>query len=412
MHNHDIAVRHDTGGAAQTLNPLAEYLAEHADSAIDPATVGAKKIKAWLTEADGSARAGARSAYLVGRTLRAQRPKHGKVAAWSEEQAAKLGRAPRSICLYMQVAQVIDSESATPLPISILDRPLREVPKAIKNVRAGLAPDAKHAKAAAAPKQPPTVQVLSRRLVEAIGGLADAERTQALVELLALISAVGATLAPEAAKRFIADAKKILRVHGGSIERTDGYDAYGTPERIIEVVRQFAARKCSPGHNGLINLDPATSPEHNEVIGAERFFAVADDGLAHEWLAHFVWLNPPFGTTDKNGSIKELWFEKAVNEYQAGRCTEAVVLLPLTIDRRWFEQVKPWPRVDLRGKVHFRGPGTTGSKTGISLVYLGADVQGFFDCFAAIGDPVPGVPMAAEMQSTIDELFGHDRRAA
>ena len=125
------------------LNPFKAYLAQHADYGIAPETATSQHLSDWLVEADNSSRMGARAAYLIGRVLRARRPKHGKVAEWVAEEATRLQRRPRTVRLYMQVASAIDDALATPLPISILDRPLRELPAAINAVRAGRDPDAK-----------------------------------------------------------------------------------------------------------------------------------------------------------------------------------------------------------------------------------------------------------------------------
>lgn len=132
-----------TPGDIVAADPLRDYLSEHADFRVSPAKTTTKNLVAWLAEVDVHARGGARAAYLVGRVLLARRAKlkHGTVAAWTNEQTASLDRAPRTIRLYMQVAEAID-ELATPLPISVLDRPLRDVPRAIRNLRAGRDEDA------------------------------------------------------------------------------------------------------------------------------------------------------------------------------------------------------------------------------------------------------------------------------
>ncbi len=188
-------------------------------------------------------------------------------------------------------------------------------------------------------------------------------------------------------------------------ERTHGDDALGTPVHILDTVRRFAGRRCRHDHNGRINLDPASSPEHNALVGAERIYTVEDDGLAQVWDARFLWLNPPFGV-QAGRSVKAMWFVKAVEEYRAGHLTEAVVLLPTALDAKWFGDVTPWPRVDLRDRVRFRGAVGAGAQTPICLVYLGSDVDGFFEFFGQLGTPVPGVtPDRDDGPDLIGELF-------
>lgn len=197
-------------------------------------------------------------------------------------------------------------------------------------------------------------------------------------------------------------------------ERTNGNDALGTPEWLLEAVRRFAASRTNQRskhaqegyHTGRISLDPASSHEHNRLVQAERIYAAEDNGLDQDWRGDFVWLNPPFGKV-RNKSVKAMWFEKAVEEYLAGNIDEAVVLLPAALDSKWFTQVKVWPRVDLHLRLRFRGATGPGAQTPICLVYLGGQVDDFFAYFRAHGDPVPGLaairPVGANL---IIELFG------
>ena len=57
-----------------------------------------------------------------------------------------------------------------------------------------------------------------------------------------------------------------------------------TPPPIIE-----AARQCLGG----IELDPASCAAANRIVRAERYYAI--DGLARDWTARTLWLNPPYG---------------------------------------------------------------------------------------------------------------------
>jgi len=98
----------------------------------------------WSQAADGHQRNGTKNALRVGRVLlyRREALKHGEAAAWTERTTTLLGKGETTIRLYMRVARFVEAESATPLPIFILDRPLRDLPRAIRNVKDGRAPDA------------------------------------------------------------------------------------------------------------------------------------------------------------------------------------------------------------------------------------------------------------------------------
>ncbi len=110
------------------------------------ASIKPKQIKGWLATLDENNRQGVRQAWLVGRVLNAQRarvPKgKGNVTKWEKSVAKLLGKEPRTLQLYRQVAEGLDdSKIATALRESHLDDGLNKVVQRIRNVRDGRAPD-------------------------------------------------------------------------------------------------------------------------------------------------------------------------------------------------------------------------------------------------------------------------------
>src|SRR5262249_56141272 len=85
-----------------------------------------------------------------------------------------------------------------------------------------------------------------------------------------------------------ADALQLSRVMWGhnSVRGTHntGYYEWYTPARYIELAREVL---------GEIDLDPASSAKAQEIVKAQRYFTLEQDGLIRPWHGR-VWLNPPY----------------------------------------------------------------------------------------------------------------------
>jgi ParB family chromosome partitioning protein len=89
-----------------------------------------------------------------------------------------------------------------------------------------------------------------------------------------------------------------------------------TPHKIVDAARALM---------GGIDLDPASCAQANtEIVRAPKIFTAADDGLRHVWEGR-VWLNPP-GGKQAGASLAKLFWAKLVDEYLAGRVTQACFL--------------------------------------------------------------------------------------
>lgn len=85
---------------------------------------------------------------------------------------------------------------------------------------------------------------------------------------------------------------------------------WGTPKPVIEFARAVL---------GEIDLDPASSAEFNQRVGAKRYFTEEDDGLSQLWIGR-VFLNPP---GDPTGKLIQLFWEKLVDSYVTMRVESA-----------------------------------------------------------------------------------------
>ena len=144
-------------------------------------------------------------------------------------------------------------------------------------------------------------------------------------------------------------------------------DEWYTPVREVELSRTVL---------GCIDLDPATSKLANQTVRAARIFTREDDGLAHEWRGR-VFLNPPYG------DVIGQWTQKLVAEFEAGRVSSAVALLPGRIDTAWFQPLFDYAICAIRGRLRFSNADAATFPS--VAVYFGSDLGRFVETFSSVG---------------------------
>jgi len=148
--------------------------------------------------------------------------------------------------------------------------------------------------------------------------------------------------------------------------------AWLTPPAIIDRVLQAL--------DG-IDLDPCSNSHEAPNVLAASLCTVEDDGLSQPWYGR-VYMNPPYGRDIS------AWVVKLRLEYDAGRVTEAIVLLPARTDTAWFRRLRPYPRCFIAGRLKFSGYQNSAPFPS-AVVYLGTRPQRFFEAFAELGDVYP-----------------------
>lgn len=154
----------------------------------------------------------------------------------------------------------------------------------------------------------------------------------------------------------------------GALFTSDSPEWY-TPSLIIDRVLNVM---------GAIDLDPCSNSKGSPNVPAAAHFTQEDDGLSQEWRGR-VYMNPPYGSEIGD------WAERLVAEYQAGRVTEAIALIPARTDTQWFRLFREFPRCFIWGRLKFSA--VQGSAPFPSVaVYLGTNADVFTRGFADIGD--------------------------
>jgi phage N-6-adenine-methyltransferase len=146
-----------------------------------------------------------------------------------------------------------------------------------------------------------------------------------------------------------------------------------TPSDYIESARSVL---------DMIDLDPASSKEANEVIEARHFFTEEDNGLIQNWYGK-VWLNPPYGR------IASEFVAKLLDEYRNGNVQEAILLINSnTTDTNWFQPLWNYTLCFTDHRIDFCSPNNKkaqGSTHGSVFVYFGDKIKKFNQEFKQYG---------------------------
>lgn len=148
-----------------------------------------------------------------------------------------------------------------------------------------------------------------------------------------------------------------------------------TPKAYVYLARQVM---------GDIDLDPASSDFAQRNVGARWYYTPEQDGLTLRWFGR-VWLSPPNGR-----GLFPAFTGKLVDEFTAGRVTEAVALVPNNTDTAWYHRMAAVPGMRAcwkTGRIRFetkdRKPGTPAQ--GQTFFYFGTNHDRFRDTFKPIG---------------------------
>ena len=107
-------------------------------------------------------------------------------------------------------------------------------------------------------------------------------------------------------------------------ESNENQIAWYTPVEWINLVR--SAFGCG------IELDPASSAEANQVVCADRYYTIEQNGLTQTWEAETLFCNPPY----TKGMIMQ-FAVKLTESYHSGSVKQAIFLVPADTGTRWGE---------------------------------------------------------------------------
>ena len=156
------------------------------------------------------------------------------------------------------------------------------------------------------------------------------------------------------------------------ITNCTGNNEWYTPAEYIEAARRVM---------GGIDLDPASCAIANEVIRAEKFFSLEEDGLKKDWSGR-IWLNPPYS--------REL-IGKFVDKLLASDFEAAIVLTDAATETSWFSKLAQKAAVICFATRRIKflrpdgSPGNGNPTRGSAFFYFGIEAEKFCELFQQFG---------------------------
>lgn len=159
------------------------------------------------------------------------------------------------------------------------------------------------------------------------------------------------------------------------VANNSGDNEWYTPSEYIDAARQVL---------GKIDLDPASNPVANEIVGAAKFYTAEDNGLDKDWRGS-VWMNPPY----ESGLIGR-FVEKLCDAHASGAVKKAVVLVNNATETRWFQLLAEQASAACfpKGRVKFWHPHkhkVAAPLQGQAILFLGPKPDEFARAFSQFG---------------------------
>lgn len=154
-----------------------------------------------------------------------------------------------------------------------------------------------------------------------------------------------------------------------------GENEWYTPPGIIEAACRVM---------GGIDCDPASSEKANEIVKAETYYTIHDNGLNQKWHGR-VWMNPPYSQPEISQFSKEI-----TRRFIEEEIDEACVLVNNATETEWFQTILIGCSACcfLRGRVKYlnsEGQKANTPLQGQVVIYFGDNVSRFLATFVEMG---------------------------
>lgn len=163
-------------------------------------------------------------------------------------------------------------------------------------------------------------------------------------------------------------------------------DSWRTPQRYIDSARTVM---------GSIDLDPFSSLDANESVGATFFFTPSTSALKRRWCPASrrrrfphgmnIWMNPPY-SAQMIGEVTRAFGQA----WDLGDIQQAIVLLNNATETRWFQDIRAMATAVCfpTGRIAFvaqDGEEIAGNTRGQVFLYMGIQATRFVEEFTRYG---------------------------
>jgi ParB family chromosome partitioning protein len=159
------------------------------------------------------------------------------------------------------------------------------------------------------------------------------------------------------------------------LKQSDKSNEWYTPVEYIHAAKAVM---------GNIDLDPASCELANRTVKATHYYTKEINGLTQSWEGR-VWLNPPFTGTNS----REIWVKKLLSEFKANHIDQAILLMPVATDTKWFQPLWEYPICFPGFRINFYQENPKSSKGSPNFVtcfvYFGPHEQKFAEVFSKFG---------------------------
>jgi ParB family chromosome partitioning protein len=171
-----------------------------------------------------------------------------------------------------------------------------------------------------------------------------------------------------------ASLERLAKKGSAHVRHNSGENEWYTPPEILALARSVM---------GAIDLDPASCPQANESVQAERFYSIEESGLDRPWKGR-IFLNPPYAQP-----LIAKFADKLCAEWTDGHITSAIVLVNNATETTWFQAMAKLAAAACfpAGRIRFLDPeGKPGAPLqGQAVLFFGAHTEEFCASFSSLG---------------------------